>query len=436
MCAMLFMPIAHSASNIPMGNVEDFGSWATEHNRSLFTKNLTDDISAFQSEFQTKVLVKDYVPIEARVGRAFIGALSMVGEVLERSLVRFVSIFIMALFAFWIAFESYHMMTKTHKARELWESILSKAITISIWIFIIEQGPAQLFMWIMGPVISLGTYLSDLILNSIAAASGANLPDTCAAIHKYIGDSPASTAIINAAQTADLLCVPTRLSGFFYTAVAAGWQWMVAGIGTSAFTFLAGLVFVILFAYNIWKFALTALGIIADLFISLFMLPFVAISQTFGGNGDGNLFTSGIDAFAGGSKGTTSYDGIAGKIFNQFTKLFTTKPLSWYIEHFIKTAIYFVALSIVIAVCAAILSGVVDANLASVVPTLDNDGFMVVLIVGCLVAYLANSADEIIKNLGGSIDNSYGKQISGDISNIWKATRTSATNWWKAIRKS
>ena len=96
--------------------------------------------------------------------------------------------------------------------------------------------------------------------------------------------------------------------------------------------------------------------------------------------------------------------------------------------------LYFVSLSIVIALCAAILSGVVDADLASTIPTLENDGFMITLIVGCLVAYLANKAGDIAKDLGGSIGNGL-PQLEGDIKKVWGNTKKAGQNVWKAIRK-
>lgn len=437
LCSLLFAISGNAlaASNIPNGDVGNFGTWATEHNRELFVNNLTDDISSFQSEFQTKVLVKDYVPIEARVGLAFIGGMSMIGQVLENSLVRFISIFMVTMFALWIMFESYQMMKATQKARELVEEIIKKAVLIGIWIFIIEQGPAQLFMWIMGPIISIGTYLSDLILNSITSTVGVSLPDTCGAIHKYVTSTHSSYEIINSTQTANLLCVPTRLSGFFYTAVSAGWKWMLAGIGTSAFTFTTGAVFVVIFIYNIWKFALMALSVIADLFLGIMMLPFTAIAQCFGGKSSTSTpFGAPIDAFGTGGSGKTTYDGYAGTIFNGFLDLFDTKKFSLdsQIKRFINAMIYFVSLSIVIALCAAILSGVVDANLATQIPTLENDNFMTVLIVGCLVAYLASKAGDFAKNIGGSIDEGFGKQVGGDIKKLWDNTTKTTKDWYKA----
>lgn len=418
---VLFIPSGFAATNLPSyGGVGDFGSWATEDNRNLFIQDLSRDVGAFQAPFQEHIqnnlLVSNYVPIEARVGRAFIGAFTLIGEVLERSLVRFVSIFIIIMFIFWILFEAYQMMTQTSKATELVEDIIKKAVLISVWILIIEQGPAQLFMWIVTPIISISSYLSDLILNSVSTAAGASLPDTCVAIHQYMANNPSNFAIIDSAQAADLLCVPTRLSGFFYTGVAAGWKWMMAGIGSSPFTFFAGVTFVVLFLYNIWKFALIALGVIADLFLTVMLLPFTAIAETIGQN-------------------KLSYKGPAAELYNGFMKLFSTQSLQSQIMKFVNAALYFVSLSIVVALCAAILSGVVRTDLAATVPSLDNDGFMIVLIVGCLVAYLANKASKLAGDIAGSIDDSFGTQFGGDMKKVWGNTTKTVQSWWKAARK-
>ena len=295
-----------AAANLPAGDVGDFGAWTTAHNLELFTTDITRDMTQFQDSFQQNVLVKNYVPVEAKVGLAFMGAMSLIGDVLENSLVRFVVIFLIGAYAFWVMFEAYQMMRDGQNVQKLWSDILKKGVLISIWILILEQGPAQLFMWIMGPVVSVGTYLSDLILNAVSGAAGAALPDTCAAIHNYVATNAPTNMLMDAGSAADLLCVPTRLSGFFYTAVAAGWKWMLAGIGHSMFTFIIGVAFIIIFLINIWKFALMALGVIADLFLAIFMLPFTAIAETVG---------------------KTSYKGIAGTIFNGFLGLFKTESL-------------------------------------------------------------------------------------------------------------
>ncbi|MDE5615946.1 MAG: hypothetical protein K2I81_03890 [Alphaproteobacteria bacterium] len=413
---ILVMPGAMAAGNVPgsAGDIGDDGVWATENNLQAFSSDLSQDIEFFQSEFQNQ-LVADYVPVEAKIGLAFMNAMTLIGRVLDSSLVRFATIFIAIAFLFWMGFEAYQMIIGQADVKKSIEGIVKKGFTIAIWVFVIQYGPAQTFMLVAGPIITVGTYMSDMILNAVTTTAGATLPDTCATIREYAAAHISPDAIIDANAAADLMCVPTRLSGFFYTAVAAGWKWMLAGIGHSMFTFLIGVVFIVIFLINIWKFALMALGVIADLFLTIFMLPFTAIAETVG---------------------KTSYKGIAGTIFNGFLGLFKTENLTTQINRFINAAIYFVSLSIVVAICTAILSGVVDADLAAQVPSIDNDGFMITLLIGCLVAYLADKALQLAKDLGGSVDDSLGQQFGKDITKLAKNIQSQAQKYWKLYKDS
>lgn len=156
-----------------------------------------------------------------------------------------------------------------------------------------------------------------------------------------------------------------------------------------------------------------ALGVIADLFLGVMMLPFTAIKETIG---------------------STSYKGMAGNIFNSFLKIFSTESLDDQIKRFVQAAIYFVSLSIIVAFCAAMLSGVVDADIASRIPTLENDGFWVTVLVGALTWWFANQAMDLAKKLGGSITTSVGDQMRGDIKKMWDNTTGTAKKWWKIIK--
>ncbi len=406
---------ALAASNQPVGDIGNYGAWATENNHKLFLDSITNDLGKFTDNFQKKSITSDYVPIEAKIGRAFMGAMSKISDILNRSLVRFIEILLVVLFAFWIFFESYNMMETGGDPKKLWQSIIWKAVVIGFWLWLIQNNAANIFMDIFGPIISISSYLSDFILNSITNASGANLPDTCAAIHNFmVGHG--NDVLINSSAAADLLCVPTRLSGFFYTCVSAGFAWMKAGLGHSAFTFAAGAVFVVVFIYNIWKFALMALNVIADLFFAIMLLPFTALAECFGGG--------------------TTYGGLAGNFFKTFAGVFNTAKMESIIMKFINASIYFVSLSVVVAVSAAILSGVTTSNLAAQVPTIDNSGFMITLIVGCLVAYLANKAGDIAGQIGGSIEKSgFGDKVGKDINELYKSGRSWGQANWKVIRK-
>ena len=395
-------------------------SWLNDQTRNRFTNTLVGedgDLIMFQSEFQ-KQIVRDYVPVEARVGIAMMNGLNSVAKVLDASLVRFMIIFIIVMYAFWIMLESYNMMTTDSNAPKLIKSIVRKTVILVIWLSVLEIGPARLFMFVVGPIITLGTYISDFILNAVTSIAGIAVPDTCGAIREYAATTVPADMIIDATAAADVLCVPTRLSGFFVTAIAAGWKWMIAGIGHSIFTFVIGAVFVVVFAWNTWKFALMALSVIMDLFLAVLLLPFTALAETIP---------------------QTSYKGIVGNIFNSFIALFNVGPvkLDTQINKFINAAIYFVSLSIVIAVCAALLSGVVDTNMATNIPTLKDDSFIPILLTGALVAWLANRADDTARKIGGSLPNEgTGQRIADDIKTFIKDTYDTAKSWAKAYGES
>ena len=80
-------------NDVGMIDVGDFGSWATENNRKIFLNTLTYDISEFYSPDATQN-IDNYVPIEAKIGLAFMNAFSHIAHSLDSSLVRFTIIFI------------------------------------------------------------------------------------------------------------------------------------------------------------------------------------------------------------------------------------------------------------------------------------------------------------------------------------------------------
>lgn len=414
MAWMIVVPNAFAATNVPMTGIGDYGDWMTQENMEEFYTMLGTDITEFAPKEQTETTENLPVPAEAKVGLALMNGMSAIANILDSSLVRFAIIFMIIAYVFWVMFEAYNMMVKGTSAMDLGVNLVKKGAVIAIWSFILMFGPAQLFMWIMGPIVSVASYLSDLILNAVTMTVGLEIPDTCGAIHAYTAANLTDGALLNVNAAADLMCLPTRLSGFFWTTISAGWQWVGAGIGHSAFTTFVGAVFIVMFVYAGFKFALMGLGVIVDLFLSVIMLPFTAIAETLN---------------------NTSYKGIVGDIFNGFLGLFQAESLSKQITRFINAAIYFVTLSVVIAVCAALLSGVVTTDLAAKVPTLENAGFIPTLLTGALVLYLATHAGKIAEDFGGKIDNSFGKQVSADISKLWKITSSKGKEMIKKIRK-
>ena len=408
------------------GNIGDYGSWATEENRNIIVTKLVGekgedgDLVAFQSEFQ-KQIVGDYVPVEARIGIAMMNGLNQIAKILDTSLVRFMIIFTIIMYVFWIMLEAYNMMTTDSNVEKLAKELVKKTLILIVWITVLEIGPAQLFMGIVAPIISLGTYIANFILNAITSVAGINIPNTCAAIHEFAtGTVPADT-VINADVAAKILCVPTRLSGFFVTAIAMGWKWMIAGIGHSTLMFIMGAVFIAVFAWNTWKFTMMALSVIMSLFLAVLLLPFTAFAETIP---------------------QTSYKGIVGNIFNSFTALFNAKQfkLEALVNKFISAAIYFVSLSIVIAICAALLSSVINVNVTTLLPTITNEDFIPALLAGLLTAWLAGRADEIARKIGGSLTtsdkNDPGTKFTKDVKSFIKGAYESAQSWSKAFGES
>lgn len=411
-----FSHAAYAAGNVPNSDIGEYGTWLTDHNVGMFTSELYADVNAFQENFQ-KQLVADYVPIEAKVGLALMNALTHLGRVLDRTLVRFMILFMLIAYAFWISFEAYNMISGKGNVPKTLGEILKKGIMISVWLIVLHIGIAKIFMWMVGPIITIGTFMSDFILNAVANSAGTSIPDTCGAIRAYTAAHTPADMLIDARAAADIMCVPTRLSGFFYTAVAAGWKWILAGIGRSAMTAGVGVAFILLFMYNIWKFALVALSVIVDLFMTVLMLPFTALSETVG---------------------KTNYGGIPGKIYNDFIALFSLEPLEKQIMRFINAALYFVSLSIVVGLCAAIMSGFITTDLGATVPTIENMEFMTTLLAGFLVWHLASKADTIVSGLAGTIDDSrdFGRQIGNDIEGLARSGYKQYKEWARAINDS
>lgn len=401
-------------SNLPMGDIGDYGSWATDVNRELFITSMTNDINEFQGEFQKRV-VADYVPPEAKIGLAFMNGLSHVAHILDLSLVRFTIIFMIIAYIFWTMFEAYTIITAKADAKEKTIEIIKKGVIIFMWIAVLRIGPAQTFMMVMSPILTAATYISDGILNVVSGIVGMELPDTCAAIREYTIAHTTDTNLINAGYAADIMCLPTRLSGFCYSAIATGWRWMSMGIGHSAFSFLCGLIFVVGFIYIGWRFIFVAFGVIADLFLGIMMLPFTALAETIG---------------------KTSYKGILGDIFNGFMDLFKAESLKSQVSRFIDAALHFVVLSIVISLCAGLLSEVVSLNTSDALPKFESSGFFVSILVLAISIYLAKNASKIASEIGGAINTSMGDMLQSDVKKIWGKTKSGAKNLWKIIKEN
>lgn len=370
-------------------------SLINQDNPEAFNNNLSKDAASFQSGFENNLKSSNFVPIEARIGLVFMRALSSIDYVLQISLVRFTIMFLFVMYAFWIALEAYKTIRESTDYKTVIYEVFKKGFVIVVWVIVLEYGVAKIFGLIIGPIISIGTYLSDFILNAVAQTYNVDIPDTCAAIHNYVDANNTGKIIIDSDTVANIMCLPGRISVYFYHAISAAWKWMVYGFHHSATAVIVGAVCIVIFIKCIFKYAFMTLGIVADLFLKLLMLPFTAIAE---------------------AAPTTSEKNYVGQILNGFLKMLSTDKLSGVISTFINVAIYFVSLSIIIAICAALLTNIISINSNN---TYEIGSVMTTILCGCLVLYLANKADSLSEQLGGKIDNSFGKQISGDAKQLW-----------------
>ena len=401
-----------ASSNLAMPDIGDHGTWATENNRELFISELSHDVEAFQGTFQ-KQIIDNYVPIEAKAGLAFMNAFSFIADVLDSSLVRFVILFIILAYALWVMFESYTIIVGKSKTKEKVIEIVKKGGLVAIWMGILSIGPAETFMMLMSPILSVASYTANGILDMVSGVVGTSLPDTCATIHEYAAEHISETNLLNPDAAADILCLPTRLSAFCYTAIAVGWRWMAGGIGSSAFTFLCGGAFVGGFLYLAWRFAFIAFGVVADLFLGIIMLPFTAIAETIG---------------------KTTYKGIAGDIFNTFMGLFKAESLQSQIMRFVNAALHFIVLAVVIAVCTGLLSGLIDMNTGASLPDYNSSEFWISILMAALTWYLASNAMNLATEFGAAINTAMGDTLEKDTKNLFNKTKATATKWFKIIK--
>lgn len=411
MCILCALCINNSfaANNVPTGDIGEYGNWITSENVEKFSTQTSTDMEKFQSGFQNKTNSTTFVPIEAKIGLSFMRALSSIDYVLQISLVRFTIMFLFVMYAFWIALTAYKMARDSDDYKNVLYDVFKKGIIIAIWVIVLNYGPAKIFIMLISPILALGTAFSDFILNTIVQSFGESLPDTCMAIHNYVNQN-ATTVVANnqSAQllvppetAANIMCLPARISMFFYHATGAAWKWMIGGFGHGITQIVMGAICVVIFIKCIFKYAFMTLGIVADLFLKLLMLPFTALAE---------------------AMPSTSEKNYAGQIFNGFLKIFNADKfkLSGLISAFVNAVIYFVSLAIIIGICAALLMYVIptDTN-----PGYSVGGAMTTILCGCLILYMANKAEEWAKKLGGSIDNSFGEQLQNDVKTLWGGTK-------------
>lgn len=405
---------AAATGNLVTGDIGDYGTWTTQENQNKILENTKNDLNEFESEFGQEY-VKTGVPIEARIGITFMRALDYVSRILDKSLVRFVNIFLVIAFMFWVMLMAYQLITdEKTRAMPTFQEITKKGAILAIWLILLGGGIQWFFGAIMGPIFGFSSYVSNMILNATTSAGGFVLEDNCAAIHAYAVSHLGNTTTITPDFAANIICVPARLSGFYYGAIKFGWSLVLSGLGDSTFTFLIGIILVCLFIYTAYKFVFVAFGVIAELFLVIITLPFTAIAETVN---------------------KTSYKGIAGDIYNGFLGLFQSSNLSSQIKKFVDAAIYFISLSIIIAIAGALLSSAVKINSETHIITIFDGDVVTLLLTGALVAYIATHAEEFAKSIGGAIDYAIGSDLQKDLKTVYNDTKKKAEDFIKALKE-
>ncbi len=389
------------------GDIGDFGRWATEENRGLVTSRIVDELQHF-GPTATNV-THAYVPVEAKVGLAFIGGMTQIATALDKTLGQFAIMFMLIAYAFWVAFEAYNLIGTAGDAKKTIENVLKKGLIISVWLIVLKFGIARAFTMIMVPIVSAGTFIATTIWESITSAAGYAFPNTCEAIRQYATTALPGNVQITADAASGLLCIPTQMSAFFMTIIEIGWKWVIAGVGTSLFTSIIGIYITYLALKSIWKYMFIALGVIADIFLSLLLLPFTAIAET---------------------TAKTQYKGVAGDIFNTFLDIFKAEKLETQITRIVKAALYFVCLAVATGVAVSLLTFVVNPASGEFLTSGGLDGAILLILSLMLVCYMAEKSQKLATEWGGKIETGFGDQVKKDTEKLWELTKKR----WKQTR--
>ena len=99
--AVFIATSSFAAESNLFGEIGDFGRWSTPENREIVVSNIVNELKNFGP---TETNVNNaYVPIEAKLGLAFMGGMTLVGEILDSTLVQFAIMFMLIAYAFWVA---------------------------------------------------------------------------------------------------------------------------------------------------------------------------------------------------------------------------------------------------------------------------------------------------------------------------------------------
>ena len=398
-----------------VSDVGDYGSWATEPNRELVTASIVQDLNNFGPTATS--VSNSYVPLDAKLGLAFMGGMTTIIDAVGTPLVHFAILFMLLAYAFWVAFEAYNLIGSGGDVKKAVREILIKGIWISVWLIALNFGLDKAFAMIMMPIVYIGNVIANIILTSITSVAGFSVPDTCEAIRQYAATNAPKNMTITADAAAGLLCIPSQMSSFFVTTMEIGWKWVISAVGHSLFSAAVGIYVTYLSVVCIWKFLVISLGVIADLFLAIMLLPFTAIAET---------------------TAKTKYKGVAGDLFNSFLEIFKAEKLETQVTRVITAALYFVCLAVAIGVSMALLAFIIDPATGKILSTQELTGFagaMVLILTLLLVCYLADKSKKLAEDWGGKIDASWGEGVAKDLKHLWTLTKSNVKDLKKLGNK-
>ena len=143
------------------------------------------------------------------------------------------------------------------------------------------------------------------------------------------------------------------------------------------------------------------------------MLPFTAIAET---------------------TAKTTYKGIAGDIFNGFLKLFSAESLQAQLARFVGAAWHFITMSVIISICIALLSDIVDFDGTTMLPKFEDNNVWKVMLISALTWWLAKKSSDLANEFGGKISYEIGTGIKDDIKGLWGDTKKGAKTVVKIFR--
>ncbi len=361
----------------------------------------------------------NYIPVEIRLGSIIIDGFGFINEMLYPFFANLLTTLLIIFLAFWLSGEAYQMINSGKTSLTNGTTIVKKIFLVIIWTAIIQSNPAQVFAYIMGPIIQMGSNITDFI---ITAMTGMPLDNTCDNIHRMVQNNTDTSflqyPLLSPEAKANILCLTARISKLYTQFIVLGFKWMGQGLLLQPLTFLIGLTLVIMFIYIGFKFMLETIGIIIDLIIALLLLPFCAIKECFSGG--------------------ISYKGLEGipqQLFGSIVSIFSFGDYKGLITKILKSVLYFWILAIIIGICYEMMAYTLNLNPnildSATLPSQGDMGFMTILLAGILTCYLIKKAPEYAKTMGGAFDSPTGESLKSETKKLYDWTKKAITDMMK-----